>query len=329
MKDYLNYYVNKFSNSSKSLKKKSILVNKPWVLIDENGDVQKYIFKDDKTLILSKNGEVIKGTWDYFPEANSLLIDTDHKKLLLNEKYIDENVLILKTDGVENGLFSLANNNNLPDCNFQKYFIELEIKEAGLSEDYFELQGGSYLYTTYGAKDVLSYGDKVIVLSENNEHLPVNNTTYYSMDFRRFWMIENGSIKKHGGLYKLTSINNYDYHIVDAPPYVNNRFKISIGKKMLFEGNNIKETIIIRSKDNTLFYVKDSIIKDVKFIKEYQFKSGLNVYLLQNNEKVSKGDQLFLEVTSVIPDGTYKLKGKMFSKIKFINGVVVSFTLLF
>jgi hypothetical protein len=328
MKDYLNYYVNKFSNSSKSLKKKNLLINKPWVLVDEDGDIQKYIFKDDKTLILSKKGEVIKGTWDYFPEANSLLIETKHQNLLLNEKYIDENVLILKTDGVDDNLFSMANQNLLPNYDIQKYFIKLDIKELGLSEDYFELQGESRLYTTYGTKHHSPDKGDVIVLSKKNEYLPVKHTTYYAKDFSHFWIIKNGNIKGFGSLYKLTSINDYDYYIVDVPPYAYNIYKISIGKKILFDGNEVKESII-RSKDNTLFYVKDGIIKDVKFIKEYHFKGGLNVFLLQNNEEISKGDKLFSEATSEIPDGTYKLEGKMFSKIKFINGVVVSSTMLF
>lgn len=71
MKIYLKSVVNQLRNYSTTLDKTSILINKPWTLIDEEFEMQKLIFKKNKELILSKNGQVQIGSWDYFPEAKS------------------------------------------------------------------------------------------------------------------------------------------------------------------------------------------------------------------------------------------------------------------
>lgn len=90
MKLYLKSIVNQLRNYSSTLDKTSILVDKPWALIDEEFEMQKLIFKKNKELILSKNGQVQIGKWDYFPEAKSLLIDRNSDKILCNEAFIDK-----------------------------------------------------------------------------------------------------------------------------------------------------------------------------------------------------------------------------------------------
>ncbi|MGI6677873.1 MAG: hypothetical protein ACOX2Q_02000 [Dehalobacterium sp.] len=96
MNEILNYFVKSLAAKSLTLKKKSVLIEKPWTLVDNDGEIQKLIFRRDKGLILSKNGKVTEGAWDYYPEARALLIDRSTDKLLLKEQFIDDNVLILK-----------------------------------------------------------------------------------------------------------------------------------------------------------------------------------------------------------------------------------------
>ena len=134
MNDILRYFTNTLSNKTLSLKKKGLLIEKPWTLIDDDGEIQKLIFKRDKGLILSKNGIVSEGNWDYYPEAKALLIDRQTDKLLLKEQFIDNNVLILKKDGTTNDFFALANENTLPDLNIPEYLNSLKIKEFKIKE---------------------------------------------------------------------------------------------------------------------------------------------------------------------------------------------------
>ena len=50
--------------------------------------MQKLIFRKNKELIMSKNGQVTIGKWDYFGEAKSLLIDRGANIILCNEGFI-------------------------------------------------------------------------------------------------------------------------------------------------------------------------------------------------------------------------------------------------
>jgi hypothetical protein len=128
MKIYLKSIVSQLRNFSATLEKASILIDKPWALIDEEFEMQKLIFKKNKELILSKNGQVQIGKWEYFPEAKSLLIDrsSDKKDIILcNEVFIDEGVMVLRIDGLENRFFLLANENIVPDLDAIKYLNKL------------------------------------------------------------------------------------------------------------------------------------------------------------------------------------------------------------
>jgi hypothetical protein len=124
MKEYLRNIIPSIKNFSQSLDKISLLIDKPWVLIDDNHDVQKLIFKKNKELIMSNNGQVTLGSWDYLAEAKCLLIDRGADKILCNQGYIDEGVLILKLDASLDQFFILANQNIITDLNVIEYLLE-------------------------------------------------------------------------------------------------------------------------------------------------------------------------------------------------------------
>ncbi len=123
MKEYLRSIIPSIKNFSQSLDKTSLLIDKPWVLIDENHNVQKLIFKKNKELILSNNGQVTLGSWDYLAEAKCLLIDRGADKILCNQGYIDEGILILRLDASVDQFFVLANQNVITDLDVFKYIL--------------------------------------------------------------------------------------------------------------------------------------------------------------------------------------------------------------
>lgn len=134
MKIYLKSIVKQLRNYSATLDKTSILIDKPWALIDEEFEMQKLIFKKDKELILSKNGQVQIGKWDYFPEAKSLLIDRNSDKILCNEAFIDKGVMVLRLDGTDSRFFILANENVVPDLDANRYLKELRYQKLKIAE---------------------------------------------------------------------------------------------------------------------------------------------------------------------------------------------------
>ena len=134
MKVYLKSIVKQLRNYSATLDKTSILIEKPWALIDDEFEMQKLIFKKDKELILSKNGQVQIGKWDYFPEAKSLLIDRNTDKILCNEAFIDKGVMVLRLDGTDSRFFILANENIVPDLDANRYLKELRYQKLKIAE---------------------------------------------------------------------------------------------------------------------------------------------------------------------------------------------------
>lgn len=134
MKVYLKSIVKQLRNYSATLDKTSILIDKPWALIDDEFEMQKLIFKKDKELILSKNGQVQIGKWDYFPEAKSLLIDRNTDKILCNEAFIDKGVMVLRLDGTDSRFFILANENVVPDLDANRYLKELRYQKLKIAE---------------------------------------------------------------------------------------------------------------------------------------------------------------------------------------------------
>jgi hypothetical protein len=147
---YLKSIVKQLRNYSDTLDKTSILIDKPWALIDGEFEMQKLIFKKDNELILSKNGQVQIGKWEYIPEAKSLLIDRVTDKILCNEAFIDRGVMVLKLDGTDSKFFVFANENIVPDLDANRYLRELRyqklrIKEAKLIDGkILEVQGYGY-----------------------------------------------------------------------------------------------------------------------------------------------------------------------------------------
>lgn len=117
MKVYLQNILKSIGSFSQTLDQRSLIIDKPWSLIDNDSEVQKLIFKKDKELVLSKNGNVQIGSWEHLPEARSILIDRKTDKILLNEVYVDEAVIILKKDGTDHEFFTLVNQNLIPSLN--------------------------------------------------------------------------------------------------------------------------------------------------------------------------------------------------------------------
>ena len=143
MKVFLQHIVSEMKNYSKRLDQQSILIDKPWALIDSDFEIQKLIFKKNKELIMSKNGQVVMGSWEYLAEARSLLIDRGKDKILCNEAFINEGVMILKMDGTNNTFFILANENIVPDLDAYRYLRQLRIK--ALNIETLELTTGETL----------------------------------------------------------------------------------------------------------------------------------------------------------------------------------------
>ena len=212
MDELIKYPLNSLKNLTKSLKKKSILIEKPWALLDNDGEIQKLIFKKDKGLILSKNGKVTEGKWDYFPEAKSLLIDRVVDKLLLKEQFIDDNVLILKKDGTNLDYFALANENTIPDYNVSRYLNSLKCEELDITEQ--KLLDGNVLqiHSTAFIHEGLA-GNSAELIDANYNFIDLKDGSYLTASKAFRFYVKNGKISTTKSILVFKSSDSHTYEI--------------------------------------------------------------------------------------------------------------------
>lgn len=125
MQHYINNLITRLRQFSDTLDKKEIFIEIPWVIIDENQNQQKYIFKRNGDLVMSINGQATIGKWEYLSAAKSILIDRNLDKILLNQNFISKAVMVLNKDGFKDDHFILANEILLPDLNVIDYLKNL------------------------------------------------------------------------------------------------------------------------------------------------------------------------------------------------------------
>ena len=253
MKIFLQNIVFGLRNYSKSLDKKSILVDKPWALIDSDLEIQKLIFKKNKELIMSKDGKVTIGKWDYLAEAKSLLIDRGKDKILCNEGFIDDGVLVLKMDGTSNNFFVLANENLVPDLDAYNYLKKL--RYSNLNIETRKLTNGKTLEIIcdydYGPVRI---GNKVTIDADN-----IKDGVYKSKNKNQKYIIKESIISAiiHENIYKTKNgleimIEQNDQYSYETGEYVwLNGIQAPDGEYKVIHGRNI--------------IVKDGVIQKKKF----------------------------------------------------------------
>jgi len=105
MKTFLADIIPSIQRFSKQLDDLTMLTNQHWVSLGDINDSKKvFIFRKNNQLLISENGIVQKGSWDYLGNQ-SLLIETTSGNYLLKHGFFDENVIALKLDSTNSYAF--------------------------------------------------------------------------------------------------------------------------------------------------------------------------------------------------------------------------------
>ena len=253
IKDYLN----KITTHSESLSRTEKYINKPWVHIDVDGNRHKYIFNPDGDLYMSFNGKVEVGKWKYLAEANLIFIDRLKDKIFLKQSFFDEAVMILKTDGTNEDLFILANENVIPDLDVLSYL-------SSLIFDTLPPVGSNAYY-----QKILINGD---VLSINRGNL---NNTEVGMD-----VLLNDKLVPNGDYFAPSGLNNklIGYHIVN--PKIKSLF-------WNYTYLTSKGTITINLKSEYDFSLGDSVFLNDNPAPNGKYKLEFMCYIIVTNGVVS------------------------------------------
>jgi len=117
MRTYIANIIPKIKQFSEKLDNLTLLTNQHWVVLDELKNSKfVYIFRSNYELLISQNGRVEKGKWEYLGN-NSLLIERKDESYLFRHGFFDANILALKVDGKDEFAFLINENNYGGDLN--------------------------------------------------------------------------------------------------------------------------------------------------------------------------------------------------------------------
>lgn len=110
MKTYIADIIPRIQRFSQRLDDLTKLTNQHWVSLgDINESKRVFIFRANNQLLISENGIVEKGSWEYLGNQ-SLLLDTKSESYLLKHGFFDENVIALKLDSTDTYAFFVNEN---------------------------------------------------------------------------------------------------------------------------------------------------------------------------------------------------------------------------
>ena len=148
---------------SKRLDDLTKLTNQHWVSLDDINQTKRvFIFRPKNQLLISDNGIVERGSWEYLGNQ-SLLLETKEKSYLLKHGFFDENVIALKLDSTDSYAFFVNETkydgelNNLVDV--LKFLENKYLKNNGNSSGLGSTQKGTinedanYGYNIVGEKE--------------------------------------------------------------------------------------------------------------------------------------------------------------------------------
>ena len=130
LQDQIKSFRSSLKNYNSQLANKNLLVDIPWTMVDGDLNLQRLIFNRNNSLYVITEGVIQESTWEYIPSMNSLAISIDGRRILMNEVFLDEKVLILKRDGSNADCLAFANEMKLPDLNLVNYLKSLQPKEV-------------------------------------------------------------------------------------------------------------------------------------------------------------------------------------------------------
>ncbi|HSC55274.1 MAG TPA: hypothetical protein VLC98_16700 [Phnomibacter sp.] len=251
MIEYISNLLPRIQAFSKSLDHQESFVEKTWVLLDEEGNRQQYIFMRDGRFLMSLNGKVQEGKWEYISTSRCLLIDRGTDKLMFNQAFLDEAVMILKIDGVNTIEWMLANANILPDLNIKDYLRSVERRNLNIitvrsqSGDVIDIEGAAQPGIFTGMKVWINdepATDETIKLTDGSI-LVIKDGIIHSISYEQLYNSKIGKITVFAQFKNLVSLGDKVSGPTDLPE----------GKWITIQNNyqriKIRNSIIYKSQD--------------------------------------------------------------------------------
>lgn len=111
MKTYLFNAINKYKKFSETYEVKKAICDKVWLVFNDSGEKELYIFQEDGTLYITLSGKVSNGTWQYIPANRSIIISANKQSYMVHANFMDGCIFALQIDGTEQYAFLIDEQN--------------------------------------------------------------------------------------------------------------------------------------------------------------------------------------------------------------------------
>lgn len=107
MRTYVLDILNRYKRYNENLDIKTFLCNKSWSVFNDGYYKEVYIFQENGSLILSINGKVNNGSWQYITANKSIIISSHEQSYMLHPYIFDNLIFVLQQDGTDNYVFMI------------------------------------------------------------------------------------------------------------------------------------------------------------------------------------------------------------------------------
>lgn len=224
MKTYLADIIPKIERFSKRLDDLTKLTNQHWVSLDDiNQGKRVFIFRPNSQLLISENGIVEKGSWEYLGNQ-SLLLETKHESYLLKHGFFDENVIALKLDSTDSYAFFVNETKYHSELNtindilkfLENKYIKNNQNSSGLGTSQKQTLNEKYSYRVISEKvsfDVFLGSCTVYLLEFMNG---IRDKVYRGHSSGKYYYLDYAVGKVYCQSFEHAAYNLYLYHKKNA-----------------------------------------------------------------------------------------------------------------
>ena len=160
METNLSLLIPRVRKLSQKFDNTSLILSHHWVLVDEiNSKKKLYIFRKNKELLISEDGQVDIASWRYLGK-NTLLVENNTVKNLYKHGFFDQNLIAIKIRDDEN----------------YSFFVNEEKFDHGLNS---ENKIAKYLYDKYLNNTI----KKKVTRRKRKSYSNKKNSGYYNYNF--------------------------------------------------------------------------------------------------------------------------------------------------
>jgi hypothetical protein len=134
MEQYIKNIIPNIKQYGKLLSHKEYFLNKSWLLVNADGNIIQFTFKKNGELIVSTNGDAIKGKWELL-SSDKILLENEKSTLQLENLFFNKDIIILLKPSKSEELFILINEEVLKNKDIYEYLKSVEKKGPENEED--------------------------------------------------------------------------------------------------------------------------------------------------------------------------------------------------